>query len=82
MEWGRVSSELDEEIIAGISESKQMAKDVFESAVLKNKFGGSMSNVNISNKSSKKQNIQKTNPMKEEFDQRKWVLDSINKHFM
>merc|ERR1711892_246362 len=79
--WGRVSSELDEETMVGISESKQMAKEMFESAAPKYKFGGSLSNVNISNKSSNKQNVQKINPVKEEFDERKWVLDSINKHF-
>merc|ERR1712106_1219193 len=67
--------------MVGISESKQMAKEMFESAAPKYKFGGSLSNVNISNKSSNKQNVQKINPVKEEFDGRKWVLDSINKHF-
>lgn len=74
--WERVSSELDEETMLNISESKQMAKEMFESTAPKYKFGGSLAN--ISKKSSMKQNIKIT---KEEFDGRKWVLDSINKHF-
>merc|ERR1719219_232856 len=64
--------------MVNISESKQMAKEMFESAAPKYRFGGSLSNISIDKK---KETKPKVNQVKEEFDGRKWVLDSINKHF-
>jgi len=79
--WGRVSSELDEETMLNISESKQSAMEMFESAAPKYKFGGSLSKINDDKKVSKKQNMPVIKQVKQEYDERKWVLDSINKHF-
>eukprot|EP00092_Neocalanus_flemingeri_P026406 GFUD01028623.1.p1 GENE.GFUD01028623.1~~GFUD01028623.1.p1 ORF type:complete len:1467 (+),score=533.39 GFUD01028623.1:218-4618(+) len=77
--WERVSSELDEETLVNLSISKQVAKDMFESSTPKYRFGGSLANVKTEN--CNKQTTKKTNSAQKDFDGRKWVLDSINKHF-
>jgi len=79
--WGRLSSELDEETMVNISESKQSIMEMFESAAPKYKFGGSLSNINNDKKVIRKQNTTVIKQVKQEYDERKWVLDSINKHF-
>jgi len=79
--WGRFSSELDEETMVNISESKQSIMEMFESAAPKYKFGGSLSNINNDKKVIRKQNTTVIKQVKQEYDERKWVLDSINKHF-
>jgi len=79
LSWERVTSELDEETLENISASKQSALKMFESATPKYKFGGSVENVKTL--SSREQSLQKTKSAQKDIDGRKWVLESINKHF-
>merc|ERR1712087_952659 len=63
--------------------TNKMVKAMFEQNAPKYKFGGSGSSLNIDNKS--KENLNKPGPVMRPSakpkEERKWVLDSINKYF-
>ena len=73
--------DLDEDTLKDVSQSNKAIKAMFESAAPKYKFGGSGSNLSIKGS---KENIQTQSDKKQLVspkDERKWVLDSINKYF-
>ena len=74
------SSDLDEDTLQELSMSNRMVKAMFESSAPKYKFGGSGSNLalNSSKEDVRKPVMKQSAKPKEE---RKWVLDSINKFF-
>ena len=79
----RLPDDLDEETIAEVSVTNKMVKAMFEQNAPKYKFGGSGSSLNIDSKS--KENLNKPGPVMRPSakpkEERKWVLDSINKYF-
>ena len=78
----RLTNELDEEVMAEVSVTNKMVKAMFENSAPKYKFGGSGSNISLS---SSKENLKKsgpvTRPSVKPKEERKWVLDTINKFF-
>ena len=76
-------ADLDEETMAEVSVSNRMVKAMFESAAPKYKFGGSGSNLNVS--STSKEDLRRKGPVTRPSDkpkeERKWVVDTINKYF-
>ena len=77
----RLPEDLDEDTLAEVSLSNKMVKAMFEENAPKYKFGGSGSQVNLS---SSKENVGKnvvTRPSVKPKEERKWVLDTINKYF-
>ena len=82
MSGERLTEDLDEEVMAEVSISNKMVKAMFEQNAPKYKFGGSGSNLSLN---SSKENISAKGPVKRPSvkpkEDRKWVLDSINKYF-
>ena len=78
----RLTEDLDEEVMAELSVSNKMVKAMFEQNAPKYKFGGSGSNLSINGS---KEDLSKKGPVKRPSvkpkEDRKWVLDSINKYF-
>ena len=78
----RLTEDLDEEVMAEVSISNKMVKAMFEQNAPKYKFGGSGSNLSLN---SSKENLSVKGPVKRPSvkpkEDRKWVLDSINKYF-
>ena len=77
----RLPEDLDEDTMAEVSISNKMVKAMFEENAPKYKFGGSGSKVNVS---SSKENVNRnvvTRPSVKPKEERKWVLDTINKYF-
>ena len=78
----RLTDDLDEEVMAELSVSNKMVKAMFEQNAPKYKFGGSGSNLSINGS---KEDLSKKGPVKRPTvkpkEDRKWVLDSINKYF-
>ena len=77
----RVLDELDTDTMAEVSVTQKMVKAMFEQQTApKYKFGGSGSNLSLNNSKEEvnKPVMRKSAKPKEE---RKWVLDSINKYF-
>merc|ERR1719362_1250968 len=78
----RLTEDLDEEVMAEVSISNKMVKAMFEQNAPKYKFGGSGSNLSLN---SSKENLSGKGPVKRPSvkpkEDRKWVLDSINKYF-
>ena len=68
--------DLDEKTLTDLSASNRMVKAMFETSAPKYKFGGS----GIIHKGSEIQSKKKVLPPKSQ-ENRKWVLDSINKYF-
>merc|ERR1719411_892667 len=77
----RLPEDLDEDTLAEVSISNKMVKAMFEENAPKYKFGGSGSKVNLSDS---KENVGRnvvTRPSVKPKEERKWVLDTINKYF-
>lgn len=78
----RLPSDLDQETMAGVSVTNKMVKAMFEQNAPKYKFGGSGSNVSLNGS---KDNVNRIGPVMRPSakpkEERKWVLDSINKFF-
>ena len=78
----RLTEDLDEEVMAEVSLSNKMVKAMFEQNAPKYKFGGSGSNLSLNGS---KEDVTKRGPVKRPSvkpkEDRKWVLDSINKYF-
>lgn len=78
----RLPEDLDDEVMAEVSMTNKMVKAMFEQNAPKYKFGGSGSNLSINNSS---ENVSKQGPVKRPSvkpkEERKWVLDTINKYF-
>merc|ERR1712106_734958 len=76
----RLPEDLDEETMMEVSVTNKMVKAMFEQNAPKYKFGGSGSNLSLNNS---KENVSKpvTRPSVKPKEDRKWVLDSINKYF-
>ena len=78
----RLTEDLDEEVMAEVSLSNKMVKAMFEQNAPKYKFGGSGSNLSLNGS---KEDVAKKGPVKRPSvkpkEDRKWVLDSINKYF-
>ena len=68
--------DLDEKTLTDLSASNRMVKAMFETSAPKYKFGGS----GIIHKGSEIQSKKKVLPPKSQ-ENRKWVLDSINRYF-
>jgi len=81
----KMLNDLDEDTLRDVSVSNKMIKAMFESAAPKYKFGGSGSNLSIN--SSKENLLSCSNKKRSSLssskpsEDRKWVLDSINKYF-
>ena len=69
--------------MAEVSVSNAMVKAMFESSAPRYKFGGSGSNLNVS--STSKEDLRRKGPVTRPSDkpkeERKWVVDTINKYF-
>ena len=78
----RLPEDLDEEVMAEVSVTNKMVKAMFEQNAPKYKFGGSGSNLSLNGS---KENLTNQGPVKRPSvkpkEERKWVLDSINKYF-
>eukprot|EP00092_Neocalanus_flemingeri_P039775 GFUD01043315.1.p1 GENE.GFUD01043315.1~~GFUD01043315.1.p1 ORF type:complete len:2211 (+),score=819.60 GFUD01043315.1:247-6879(+) len=78
----RLPDDLDEETMMEVSVANKMVKAMFEQNAPKYKFGGSGSNLSLN---SSKENVNKKGPVMKPSvkpkEERKWVLDSINKYF-
>jgi len=78
----RLPDDLDEETMMEVSVTNKMVKAMFEQNAPKYKFGGSGSNLSLN---SSKENVNKKGPVMRPSvkpkEERKWVLDSINKYF-
>merc|ERR1719244_467419 len=78
----RLPGDLDEETMAEVSVANKMVKAMFEQNAPKYKFGGSGSNLSLNNsKENLNRNGPVTRPSVKPKEERKWVLDSINKYF-
>merc|ERR1719474_2238186 len=81
----QATQELDDETLHDLSVSNRMVKAMFESTAPKYRFGGSGSNLSltasqeeVSKRSAKTSAPRSTSKFK---DDRRWVMDSINKYF-
>merc|ERR1711892_824266 len=78
----RLPGDLDEETMMEVSVTNKMVKAMFEQNAPKYKFGGSGSNLSLNNSN---ENVNKKGPVMRPSakpkEERKWVLDSINKFF-
>ena len=74
--------DLDDETMAEVSMTNKMVKAMFEQSAPKYKFGGSGSNLSLNTST---ENVSKpgpvTRPSVKPKEERKWVLDTINKYF-
>ena len=79
----RITNDLDDEVMAEVSVTNKMVKAMFEQNAPKYKFGGSGSK--LDNNSGSSENVAKpgpvTRPSVKPKEERKWVLDTINKYF-
>lgn len=77
----RILSELDDDTMKEVSVTQKMVKAMFEQQTApKVKFGGSGSNLSL-NQSKEDVNKPVMRKVAKPKDERKWVLDSINKYF-
>ncbi len=77
----KIVNDLDEDTLRDVHVSNSMIKAMFESAAPKYKFGGSGSNLSVN---SSKEDVSRgpvRRPSSKPKEDRKWVLDSINKYF-
>ena len=78
----RLPEDLDDEVMAEVSVTNKMVKAMFEQNAPKYKFGGSGSNLSLNGS---KEKVSSQGPVKRPSvkpkEERKWVLDTINKFF-
>ena len=77
----RLPEDLDEDTMMEVSISNKMVKAMFEENAPKYKFGGSGSKINVTNSNENINRNVVTRPSVKPKEERKWVLDTINKYF-